>query len=387
MRILAIHNFLDNRRGGAEIAFLNMVVRLKARGHTVDVFVLNISEDFGNKLKENAIKVYNLNFKQWHPFCLNTLAKLFSNIRVAYLFRRFIARYQNNYDLAFVHHFYYSPLALPFFKIPKIYFCQEPPRAYYEPNICTYKRGFTKPLNILIFSLEKLVDRYCVRQADMIIANSDYTREYIYRVYGVLAKTNHPGVDTEEFKKIEDVKKENIVLSIGSLHPMKAHDFVIRSLAKIHKDKRPKLIIAGNGGDKEKLLNLANHFEVELEIRSGLNEQQMVELYNKAILTSAASIMEPFGLSVIESMACQTPVVAIREGGFRETVTEETGILVDRNEEKFAQAMEYLILNPEVAQEMGRKGRKRVEERFGWQRMVDELEKEGKDLERSPEII
>jgi glycosyltransferase involved in cell wall biosynthesis len=322
-----------------------------------------------------------LNFKEWHPRYLNTLAKLLSNIKVAYLFYRFIRKYQKNYDLAFVHHFYFSPLALPFFKIPKIYYCQEPPRGYYEPNICTYKRGFTKPLNILIFSLEKILDRYCVRSADLVISNSDYTREYIYRVYGVFAKTNYLGVDVEEFRKLENIKKENIVLSVGPLHSMKAHDFVIRSLSKINKDIRPKLIILGKGKEEERFYKFADNLNVDLKIMY-LKYEEMVKLYNCARLTLVASIMEPFGLSVIESMACQTPVVAVREAGLRETVTEETGILVERDEEKFAEAIEYLIQNPEIAQEMGRKARKRIEERFRWERNIEQLEKDIKEIIR-----
>lgn len=377
MKILAIHNFLDNY-GGAEIAFLNMVLGLKKKGHGIDVLVLNISEYFRRELEQNNIKICSLNFKQWHTPYLNTLAKLLSNIKVAYLFFGFIKKYQQNYDLAFVHHFYFTPLALLFLNIPKIYFCHEPPRAYYEPNISIYQRGLTKPLNILIFSLERILDRYCVRQADMIIANSDYTREYIYRVYGVLAKTNHLGVDTEEFKKIEDVKKENIVLSVGSLHPMKAHDFVIRSLSLVSKNIRPKLVICGRGSalEKEKMLNLAQGLDVELELRHIADNREMAELYNKAIFTAAASIMEPFGLSAIESMSCQTPVIAVREGGFGETVTEDTGILVDRDQEASACAMRYLIQNPEIARDMGRRGRERVETNFSWQRNVEQLEKD-----------
>lgn len=375
MRILAIHNFLDNH-GGAELFFLNMVLLLSKRRHKIDVLVLNISDNFTNKLQQNGIAVHNLNFKLWHSHYLNTLVKLLSNIKVAYLFFGFIRKYQQNYDLAFVHHFYFSPLALPFLKIPKIYYCQEPPRAYYEPYICTYQRGFAKPLNVLVFSLEKMLDKYCVNCADIVVSNSEYIREYIYKIYGIFAKTIHPGVDLQRFRRLEDIKKENLILSIGPIHPMKAHDFVIRSLSSVPKAKRPKLIIIGRGDDREReeLFKLAGVLGVDLDIQYGISSKEMVEIYNKVILTATASIMEPFGLLAIESMACQTPVVAVREAGLREIVTEETGILVDRNEQEFAYAIESLIQEPEIAQEMGKKARKRIEERFSWQRIVEQIE-------------
>jgi len=376
VKILVFHNFLKQRRG-AEIFLLNILLALKKRGHQIDIFLLDASQDYIKRLKENGIRINIMGFKEQKTkrTYLSLFVRTINNLRAFYLYYRFINRIKESYDIALVHHYLYSPLALPFLKIPKVYFSQEPPRAYYEPGYISYRFGFTKPLNIPLTFFNRFLDRYCVRFADLVISNSDYTREYIYRVYGIFAKTVHLGVDLQKFRRFEDIKKENLILSVGPFYSIKAHDFVIRSLAKIHKDKRPKLIIAGEGGDKEKLLDLANHFKVELEIRSRLNEQQMVELYNKAILTVAASIMEPFGLSVVESMACHTPVVAIREGGFREIVTEETGILVDRNEKEFSQAIQYLLQNPEIAQELGKKARERVEKYFSLEKSAEELEK------------
>ena len=219
------------------------------------------------------------------------------------------------------------------------------------------------------------MDKYCVKCADTIIANSNYTREFIYRAYGLCAKTNHLGVDTVEFKRLDGMGKENFVLSVGSLHHIKGHDFVIKSLARIPLKKRPRLIVIGKGSNNEtkRLKNLADSCGIKLDSMHIPTTEGMVKLYNRAKLTLVASIMEPFGLVAIESMAYETPVVAVGEAGLRETVTAATGILTNRVEKEFAMAVEYLLDNTELAGRMGKQGRKHVEEKFTWQRTIEQL--------------
>ena len=78
------------------------------------------------------------------------------------------------------------------------------------------------------------------------------------------------------------------------------------------------------------------------------------------------SIYEPFGLVVLEAMACEIPVVASRVGGIPEIVVDgETGFLVEeRDVEGMARRMTRLILEPELAAELGRAGRRRMQESF-----------------------
>ena len=81
-----------------------------------------------------------------------------------------------------------------------------------------------------------------------------------------------------------------------------------------------------------------------MTFRVGIPDEGLVQLYNRAMLTVYAPIMEPFGFVPLESMACGTPVVGIREAGVRETVRHaETGFLVDRDPEQFAAAVLALL--------------------------------------------
>jgi glycosyltransferase involved in cell wall biosynthesis len=74
-------------------------------------------------------------------------------------------------------------------------------------------------------------------------------------------------------------------------------------------------------------------------------------------------------------MACETPVIAVREGGIQETVVhQQTGLLVERDREKFADGISQLMKDSETADRFGKAGRAHVLQNWTWERSVDELE-------------
>lgn len=101
----------------------------------------------------------------------------------------------------------------------------------------------------------------------------------------------------------------------------------------------------------------------------------LMKLMNVVVLASITP--EPFGMVVIEAMAIGKPVVATRAGGPLDSVVDgETGFLVPvKDIEKMAGSIIKLLENPGIAEEMGRKGRKRVEEIFCKERYANQVEK------------
>jgi glycosyltransferase involved in cell wall biosynthesis len=129
---------------------------------------------------------------------------------------------------------------------------------------------------------------------------------------------------------------------------------------------------------------LARARNVELVVDTGLDEAAVVERYQMALMTVCAARLEPFGLTSIESMGSGTPVVAINEAGFRESVVDGiTGLLVDPDAVSLASGIGRLVSNPALIDKMGVAGREEVLSRWTWKRTADQLEQILQDASRS----
>jgi len=92
-------------------------------------------------------------------------------------------------------------------------------------------------------------------------------------------------------------------------------------------------------------------------------------------LSTLPSKMETFGVAAIEAMARSKAVVASRVGALPEVVRhEQTGLLVDLRPAEIAEAVNYLLANGEEREEMGRRGRWLVEQKFTINEMATKFE-------------
>jgi alpha-maltose-1-phosphate synthase len=105
-----------------------------------------------------------------------------------------------------------------------------------------------------------------------------------------------------------------------------------------------------------------------------LPREQVVQVLTHALAFVCPSVYEPLGIVNLEAMACETAVVASAVGGIPEVVVDgETGVLVDFSpedtatfEHQLAAAVDSLVEDPDRANAMGKAGRMRAVEHFGW---------------------
>ena len=218
------------------------------------------------------------------------------------------------------------------------------------------------------------------------LVNSAYSRESLYRVYGIFAQVGYLGVDTERFRPL-GLPKDDYVFSVGALNPRKGFDFLIQVLALLGAAQRPRLILASNQADEREqqyLAQLAARLQVEVDFQRQISDAALVELYNRARVTVYTPVMEPFGFVPLESMACETPVLGVREGGVRESVVDGvTGRLADRDPESVAVTLDTMLSHPDLLADMGVRGRMMVSERWSWEESVARIERH---LEKTAEL-
>lgn len=390
MKIGIYHNLPS---GGGKRALFEMTRRLAER-HEVDVYTLSTAEHDFCDLRPHCQQHVVWPFQPL-PLARRPFGRLNQGIRSADLRRLETVQRQiaaqidgGGYDVTFVHNcqFGQSPGLLKFLRTPSVYYCQEPPRLLYEPPIQrSYRRlspaqrlgNLFDPLPGLYRKTLRRMDRDNVRAASVVLANSHYSRETLFRTYGIFAHVGRLGVDSERFRPLS-LAKQHRVISVGALTPYKGFDWVIQSLARIEAGQRPALTIVSNftnPTEKAYLQDLANRGAVEVEFRAGVSDDELVESYNRALLTVYAPVMEPFGFVPLESMACGTPVVGVCEAGVRETIVHEaTGLLVERYTARFASAIVSLLNDRDQRAVLGRQGRDFVATLWSWEQSVREIE-------------
>jgi glycosyltransferase involved in cell wall biosynthesis len=395
MKVAIFHNLPS---GGAKRALYTFSKFLTKSGHTVEVFVPSTADESYLPLENLVSKVTIFDVKRTISGLISSVLRNYPLNTPAGLERteQNIADTVNAQDFDVVlceqDRYTLSPFFLKYITKPTIYYCQQPARnqdaALRNMAIELFPRPQSLRGRIIDYLSDYLsdywdrrvpkIDKKNASFAKHILTNSYFSRESILRSYGRNSFVSYLGVDTEIFKPL-GIPKEDFVLSVGRLLPRKGFDFIVSSLGTIDAKIRPRLIVVSDEVDihfKNSLEQLAQRIGVELRIESLIADDELVALYNKAKLVLYAPYLEPFGLVPLEAMACGTPVVAVKEGGVRESVMhDKTGILTQRDENMFAHAVMDLLANEGKIREMSHNAIECIEEYWT-------VEKAGKRLMR-----
>ncbi|MHB1570626.1 MAG: glycogen synthase [Solirubrobacteraceae bacterium] len=250
------------------------------------------------------------------------------------------------------------------------------------------------------YALSCFCERTALEGADAVIAVSEGSLHDILSVYSAIDPARvhvvHNGIDTEAWAPDEgtdaldrhgvDPGRPSVVF-VGRITRQKGVDLLLRAAEQFTAEAQ--LVLCAGAPDTEQLgAEIAAAVRRLSEIRDGvvwieqmLPRRDVVQLLTHATVFACPSIYEPLGIVNLEAMACETAVVATDTGGIPEVVSDgDTGLLValepaagelgpsdpDRFAAEFARAVNELLAEPERAAEMGRAGRRRAVEQFGW---------------------
>lgn len=250
-----------------------------------------------------------------------------------------------------------------------------------------------------------------IGKVDAVLGSSEHITGLVQRRFPRLADRCHTvynGVDLDAFAEraggTTGDDRERVVVFVGRVSPEKGvHDLIeaMRHVIRRHHDVRldvvgwigalPRSYIVDVSDDPlvkelgrfyerdygEQLTELVgDDLRDRVRFVGPMSHDDVVRHVGSADLLVNPSYSESFGMSLVEAMACATPVVATRVGGMQEIVTDQTGVLVDRNDARaLAAAIVGLLDDDERRRSMGTAGRRRVADVFSWDRIAEAAER------------
>jgi glycosyltransferase involved in cell wall biosynthesis len=204
---------------------------------------------------------------------------------------------------------------------------------------------------------------------------SEFNRQHILQNYPGMVSSqvlvHRIGIDPLRWRPVRSFwrKHESVVLSVGRLHPVKNHVFLIQACHSLRKTGvRFRCLIAGDGEERTKLERLIRRLDLQNQVTllRHVPREQLPALYSRADVVVLTSSSEGIPLTLMEAMAMEKLVLAPAITGIPELITEgETGFLYPScSGEEFVKKLQFLIHAGNSLDRMRRAARKKIERDF-----------------------
>ncbi|QSR86408.1 glycosyltransferase [Candidatus Methylacidiphilum infernorum] len=382
MKVLFVISSLSLRHGGPPKACLETAESLNELGHSVVICTtedlqnedLSILSDLQNK--GISIQIFPIT---WSKFFLTRY--FYFSLALA----RFLKKNIRQFDIVYIYSLYRFPPTISSFysrknKIPYI----THPHGSLDPYL--YKK------NSWIKSIyEKFIEFKNLNKAAAIHFTTHEERDLVKPLklksraivipYGIRLRDYIPNPQLAE-KWFPKLKEKKVLLFLSRINFKKGLDLLVPAFAQILKDI-PDLWLVLAGPDNEDYGEKVRGWLKEYKIEDkALFTGMLLGEKKRAILSLAdlfvlPSYTESFGIAVIEAMAMERAVViSDKVNIWREVQEAGAGLVVPCRVDEIARACVTLLKDPQLALEMGRRGRMFVEARYSLEATTRELEKE-----------
>lgn len=204
------------------------------------------------------------------------------------------------------------------------------------------------------------IEKQGMEQADKVITVSNFTKDLVMKHYGISPdkiEVVHNGIDYEKPKQSETFgSDEKIVLFLGRLTLQKGPEYFIEA-AKKALDIRPdiKFVVAGTGDMYGRMINKAAELGIAKNVlfTGHLQGKDVDKAYQMADLYVMPSVSEPFGITPLEALKNNTPVLISKTSGVSEVLTNALKVDfwdIDEMTNKIVSAVSYGSLNSSLVE-------------------------------------
>ncbi len=237
------------------------------------------------------------------------------------------------------------------------------------------------------------ITRFGLLQSDGVTAVSSHLAQQTCQDFRVDREVRviHNFVDTERFSprhRSDRVRAdfagddEVLIGHLSNFREVKRVGKVIEIFRRIHRELPARLVLIGDGPDREPTLNLVGELGLQEHVVFLGTHREVPEILPQLDLFLLPSRYESFGLAALEAMACGVPVVASRVGGLPEVVLDgEGGFLCPPDDvDAFARRAIEILSDGELRARLTHGARRRAETLFTRDRIVDRYEEYYRDV-------
>jgi len=191
-----------------------------------------------------------------------------------------------------------------------------------------------------------------------------------------------PGVDVEHFRPRGLTREAHTIFFVGALqehHRYKGLESLLRAV-RIARKRVPelRLVVAGKGPKENIFSRLVAELGIEQHVRflGFVSNEELRSWYNRCTVFAMPSLswrQEGFGMVALEAMACGAPTLVSDVAGAIQDIREydAAAVIKPGNYQEIAATLVDLLVNVERRRELGRNGRRLVEERYTWQQVTE----------------
>lgn len=225
-----------------------------------------------------------------------------------------------------------------------------------------------------------------LQDASAVIACSNYEREGMMSM-GINPSKIHlipMGINLEEWKNPDGdrfrrkyrLEGKKIILFAGTKDYNKGAIHLLQAVEKIRQKVKDVMLVSIGLPTREWKKKRSLLHEDDLLDLCYISEEEKREAFDACDLFVMPSRYDSFGIVYLEAWRCGKPVIGAKVGAIPEVIEEDRdGLLVEFGDvEQLTSKMLYLLNHPDLCKEMGENGRRKVVERFNWEKNIEIVE-------------
>lgn len=333
MKVAIFHDYIGAIGGGEKL------VLTLAKGLGADVITTDVEMDSVIKMGFEDVKIISLGSTLKMP----PLKQIDASFKFA------TCDFSKKYDY-FIFSGNWAFFAAKKHK-PNLYYCHTPTRAFYD-LYDVYRKNQSTLISvpfIIWVNCHRKISEYYLSHVCKIVTNSLNTKKRIEKFYNRVSEVVYPPVDTSRFKFKE---YGDFWLSVNRLYPEKRVELQIEAFREMTDQK---LFIVGGYASGDHASGYASKLMTGLPgnvtLIGTVSEEKLLELYATCKGHITTALDEDFGMTPVEAMASGKPTVAVKEGGYLETVLDGvTGLLVEPDVLSIIKAIREVSSDPQKYQ-------------------------------------